>query len=184
MLEQLVLWRRLDLPGHDACRIRQLGASWIIEGTAVFAEEGRASRLSYDLICNEDWSSRKAQISGWAGQREIDLTIECDGYGLWQVNERTVASVEGLLDLDLGFTPATNTNAIRRLNLGVGEGVETVAAWLDTADWTLKPLEQSYKRAEPRLYRYHSPLHDYHADLTTDAFGLIVDYPDLWTQDG
>ena len=71
MLEQLVLWRRLDLPGHDACRIRQLGASWIIEGTAVFAEEGRPSRLSYDLICNEDWSSRKAQISGWASAYEI-----------------------------------------------------------------------------------------------------------------
>ncbi|MGP1256067.1 MAG: putative glycolipid-binding domain-containing protein [Kiloniellales bacterium] len=183
MLERLVLWRRLDLPGHDACRIRRQGTSWILEGTAVFAQQGRPSRLSYEVVCNEDWTSRTAQISGWSEDREIDLKIECDGYCLWTVNDRSVASVEGLVDLDLGFTPATNTNAIRRLDLAVGQRSDSVAAWLDTSDWALKRLEQSYERIAEDRYDYRSKLHGYRADLTTDAFGIVAEYPDLWSQE-
>jgi hypothetical protein len=64
-------------------------------------------------------------------------------------NDRPIDLTGGLLDVDLGFTPASNTNAIRRLDLGIGETTETIAVWLDTADWTVKPLTQSYERLSP-----------------------------------
>ena len=35
-----VLWRRLDTPGHDACRLVRNDAGWQLEGTAVFREDG------------------------------------------------------------------------------------------------------------------------------------------------
>ena len=85
-----------------------------------------------------------------------------------------------LLDVDLGFTPASNTNAIRRLDLRIGASAETTALWLDTDDWTLKPLHQIYTRTGPNRYDYASPQHDYRATLVTDDFGAVLTYPALW----
>jgi len=31
-----VLWRRLDTPGHDVCRLEKSDAGWKLEGVAVF----------------------------------------------------------------------------------------------------------------------------------------------------
>src|SRR5207244_2474062 len=35
-----ILWRRLDTPGHDACRLERSDAGWELDGTAVFREDG------------------------------------------------------------------------------------------------------------------------------------------------
>src|SRR4026207_452783 len=37
MAEQTMLWRRLDVPGHDACALRRIASGWRLEGTALFA---------------------------------------------------------------------------------------------------------------------------------------------------
>lgn len=83
-------------------------------------------------------------------------------------------------DIDLGFTPATNTNALRRMELKVGQAARTTALWLDTEDWSLKPLTQTYERLSETVYRYRSPRHAYEAELSVDPFGIVLDYPGLW----
>lgn len=95
--------------------------------------------------------------------------------------ERAVdAALNGLPDIDLAFTPASNTNAIRRLSLSDGETADSAAVWLDTADWTIKPLPQTYRRMHAGAYHYTSPLHGYSAVLTVEGFGIVTDYPGLW----
>jgi len=42
-----------------------------------------------------------------------------------------IGGVDALRDIDLGFTPATNMNAIKRLQLPIGEHAEFTAVWLD-----------------------------------------------------
>ena len=88
--------------------------------------------------------------------------------------------MRGLSDVDLGFTPASNTNAIRRMDLHEGFGADCVAVWFDTEDWTVKRLLQNYHRTGPQTYAYASPRHDYRATLVTDGFAAITDYPGLW----
>jgi hypothetical protein len=41
------LWRKLDAPGHDACRLRQLADGWELDGTSVFLSNGTAARVNY-----------------------------------------------------------------------------------------------------------------------------------------
>ncbi|WP_245739564.1 putative glycolipid-binding domain-containing protein [Thioclava dalianensis] len=176
-----VLWRRLDQPGYDACRIAATSQGWTIEGAAVFAQNGTAAHLAYRLFCDATWRSRGASVSGWVGHMSLDLTLERAGTDDWRVNGEIDPNMTGLDDIDLGFTPASNTNAIRRLDLSEGTGADCVAVWLDTEDWSVKRLPQSYHRTGPRTYAYVSPQHDYRATLVTDAFGAITDYPDLWT---
>lgn len=175
-----LLWRRLDAEGHDVCRIRQTPEGFEIEGTAVFAHAGEAASLAYRILCDAAWRSRSATIAGWIGEADFTLAIARAGEG-WRIDGAPAPTFAGLEDIDLGFTPASNLNAIRRLALPEGAEAQSVAVWLDTEDWTFKPLPQTYRRTGHNTYAYASPQHDYRATLTVDDFGAITHYPALWT---
>lgn len=178
-IERAVIWKRLDVPGMDACQFRSVPEGWEISGTAIFVSDGCPAKLAYEVACRNDWSTRSARVSGWIGKRSISLNLERPDAGDWRING-VAKHGAALADVDLGFTPATNTNAIRRLELPVGLEVETTALWLDTSDWELKPLRQTYQRKSNRILAYASPLHGYEADIEIDAFGVVVNYPGLW----
>ena len=180
----IVLWRRLDGEGHDACRFLALDDGWKIDGAAVFEHAGRAASLSYRLLCDRDWRSRGAAVSGWIGERRFQLVLERASEDEWRVNGEIDPTLSGLKDIDLGFTPASNTNAIRRFDLPVGATAQSVAVWLDTEDWTVKQLPQSYHRTGAHTFDYASPRHGYRATLGVDDFGAVTDYPHLWTMRG
>lgn len=179
MTHHAIFWRRLDCEGADACRVYGHDRGWLIEGFAAYRSGEITAALSYRVEIDADWTSRMAQISGFAGGRDIDLLIVRDDGG-WTVNGEAAPDVDGLIDIDLGFTPATNLNAIRRLDLDTDESAETTAAWLDTDDWRIKPLVQTYRRIGPKRYTYASPAHGYQAVLETDDFGRVTHYPGLW----
>lgn len=164
----------------DACRFQLGFDGWTISGTAIFLTDGSAAKLTYKVACRSDWSTRTATVCGWLGEKNISISLDRSGAGDWQLNGAPINGVSHLVDVDLGFTPATNTNAIRRLNVQPGQEVETTALWLDTSDWMVKPLRQTYRRKSPNVFAYSSPEHQYFADITTDAFGVVVDYPGLW----
>ena len=88
--------------------------------------------------------------------------------------------LEGLVDLDLGFTPATNLFPLRRLALGVGEGAEAAAAWLDEERWVIRRLPQRYERRADDAWWYEAPDGGYAGLLRVNADGFITDYPGLW----
>lgn len=176
-----ILWRRLDVPGHDACRISFEDGRWKIEGTAVCLEAGAVSCMNYHVQCDEFWRTERAVVKGWTGDKTLSLSIDRNRDGRWKINDRPADHLKGLLDIDLGFTPSTNTIAVRRMGLAVGEASPVAAAWIDTTDWELKKIEQSYKRLTETTFDYRSPDHGYHETLTVDSFGLVLDYPGLWT---
>lgn len=175
-----VFWRRLDQEGSDACRFIETSGGWTIEGAAVFVHEGSPANLGYRLVCDQEWGSLKASVSGWVGNSNFRLLVERAGNGAWSVNGEIDESLHGLKDIDLGFTPASNTNAIRRLNLSEGDQAQSVALWLDTADWAVKPLPQIYRNIHEELYEYESPQSNFRAFLNIDDFGIILKYPNLW----
>ncbi|TQV81961.1 putative glycolipid-binding domain-containing protein [Denitrobaculum tricleocarpae] len=177
-----VLWRRLDIEGMDACSFERSAGGYLISGTALFQDHSGPALITYQVSCNADWSSQSARVSGWTGSEKRDFTVERCAKGQWYSDGEKIAGVDALLDIDLGFTPATNTNALKRLRLEIGQQAETTAVWLDTEDWRFKPLKQVYHRLSETEYAYSSPSHDYAANLVTDAFEIIRSYPQLWTE--
>ncbi|MDW3208128.1 MAG: putative glycolipid-binding domain-containing protein [Alphaproteobacteria bacterium] len=177
--DRTIFWKRLDVDGSEACGIRRRAdGGWAVDGTANFVEESEVASLAYTIRCAPDWTSEQAQVTGWHGSRDVDIALSREGDGGWSLNGARLDGVAGARDVDLGFTPATNTLAIRRLRLAVGARAEVTALWLDTQDWQVKPLVQSYERLQERVYRYTSP--GYRFDLQVDDFGLVIDYPGLW----
>jgi hypothetical protein len=86
------------------------------------------------------------------------------------------------VDIDLGFTPATNTLPIRRLALGIGESARVRSAWLRFPELRLEPLEQVYTRQAERSFRYRSLVDGelFIARLDTDMLGWVIRYEGLW----
>src|SRR5690349_17384554 len=128
---ETILWRRLDVPGHDACRLQKIDAGWMLEGTSVSLEESVVIRLNYQVRCDDAWRSTDAEIDGWLGARPVAIRITHTAGGDWVINGNVVDGLNDCIDLDLGFTPSTNTLALRRLNLADGQAEDAPAAWLD-----------------------------------------------------
>jgi hypothetical protein len=178
-----VIWKRRDLLGLESCRLHQVGDGWRLEGAAVFIHDARACRLDYLVDCDGDWIARAAVVTGWVGDRNVDVTVARDDEFIWTLNGQVAPEVEGCSDLDLNFSPATNTLPIRRLEPEVGAVVAVRAAWLRFPGFTLEPLEQTYTRMDLLRYRYESGGGNFVAELTVDDPGLVIEYGEIWSRE-
>ncbi|MHB9029995.1 MAG: putative glycolipid-binding domain-containing protein [Candidatus Latescibacterota bacterium] len=175
-----ILWRRLNTPGHDACRLVRSAAGWRLEGAAVFRQEGGVAQLAYDVKCDLAWRTQLAHVRGWLGANSREFSIARTNTGIWTARGVAVPDLENCVDLDFGFTPATNLIQFRRLALDVGKAAEAPVAWFDVSAKTLVRLPQRYERRTEKTYWYESPSVGYAAFLEIDAIGFIRKYPGLW----
>ena len=175
-------WRRLDTPGHDACRVFRIADGLQLEGSAVFRHDGGAACIHYAVTCDADWRSRSGRVRGWIGDRDWDLRIDRAASGAWLLNDvaATVPGLERCEDLDFGFTPATNLLQLRRSSLKIGGTAAVPAAWVDLPDAKLSFLPQRYRRDGEATYWYESPTASYEAQLEIASSGFVRVYPGLW----
>jgi hypothetical protein len=151
-----------------------------LAGTAVFAHENAPCRLDYQVDCDAQWQTRQVLVRGWVGQQEIELEIVVDAAQRWWINGVEAVTVAHCIDIDLNFSPVTNTLPLRRVPLAIGEEVAVTAAWLRFPAFDLVPLDQIYRRTDEAHYHYTSNGGSFSADLTVNTAGLVVDYPGLW----
>lgn len=175
-----MLWRRLDTPGHDACRLEQSDAGWRLQGTAVFRHDVLPARLDYLVECDPAWCTLRGQVSGWLGAQSIELAIARTAGGGWTLNGTLLPGLVGCVDLDLSFTPATNLLPVRRLGLAAGQGAAAPAAWLNLSAGTLEALPQHYERRDAATYWYEAPSVGYAGLLEVTSAGFVRRYPGLW----
>ena len=175
-------WRRLDVPGREDARIKQTSAGWRLTGRLHVEEEGVLARLRYEIDCDAEWRTRSAVIEGEASGQAVRFVLATDGSGRWTRDGQALPELTGALDVDLGFTPATNTLPIRRLALAVGETAPVRSAWLRFPELRLEPLEQTYAREAERVYRYEAQVdgEPFTARLDTDDCGRVLRYEGLW----
>lgn len=173
-------WRKLDHPGHDCCRLLAVPGGWRLSGAAVFLEARRACLLHYEVTADRAFRSKRARVIGCFGKRAIDIEIRSAGIGRWRVEGEIRSDLDDCLDIDLGFTPATNLLVIRRLALAVGEQAEAPAAYLELPRMRFIALPQHYRRTTRTEYAYESPTAGYAGTLRVTPLGAVVRYPGLF----
>jgi hypothetical protein len=182
--ELAVLWRRLDAPGHDACRFRVEPDRQLVKGTAVFLHEGAVTCLSYRLESDGRGRTLQGKVHGHVGAAVVDLVIERAGdeRNLWRVNGAVVPGLEACAHLDFGFTPATNFPQLFTLGLQPGQAAELLVAWLDVPvpAGPLRALPQHYRRRDEVRYAYAAPTVPYEGELVVTPAGIVRHYPGLW----
>ncbi|WP_446902011.1 putative glycolipid-binding domain-containing protein [Burkholderia sp. YIM B11467] len=163
------------------CRLVESRTGIDLSGSVSGAIDGTPFRIDYAIACGTDWLTRSARVIRWVGTLPPQqLDIACEG-GRWTIDGVDTPALAGATDIDLGFSPSTNTLPIRRLALAVGDSAAIRTAWLRFPDFDLVRGEQRYTRTAPHVYRYESGT--YAADIAIDEAGLVTDY-DEWRRVG
>lgn len=171
------LWRKVDSPGHDSCRFFSVANGYRLLGAAVFLEGGQACHLQYDVVADAGFRTTRAAVAGFVGNQSVNVRISARGKH-WQVDGKSMPALAGCLDVDLGFTPATNLLPLRRLALRVGQEADAPAAYLAFPAMQFTLLPQRYKRLSGTDYDYQAP--GYRGTLRVSAIGAVEQYPGLF----
>jgi len=162
-------WGRGEPEGEDVGSIdavefvRERRRSWGVSMYLSFDARWRCDFAFVNLISRTPWES---------------VTLARDGDEDWIVSGRRRRSLHGCVELDIATTPLTNTFAIRRLGLKVGQEAMIKVAWVDVPSLHVVPAEQGYRRIADDRYEFW-PLGGRTYRLTVDADDLVVNYEDF-----
>jgi uncharacterized protein len=187
-----VLWQRIDSPGSEWCVVERTSSGWRLHGIVITEVATVPVLVHYAVALATDWSTRAVEIVMRAGDaikpRELRLTVAPDHR--WQIAREPspdpttpqddLLALHGLIDVDLGFSPVTNTLPIRRLDPAIGEAVALTAVWVRFPELTIEPLPQRYIRLAERRYRYESAGGAFVAEIEVDDLGLVTTYDGGW----
>jgi len=177
---QTILWQRLDRAGHEFACLKGANSTWTLAGAAVFVHDPQPCHLDYKIACDGAWKTVSASVTGWLGDKAIEIDISVDESERWLINGAECNTVAGCTDIDLNFSPSTNLLPIRRLNLKIGEEADVHAAWLRFPSFTLERLDQRYRRIGNDTYRYESAGGAFVTELKVNSVGFVTSYPYFW----
>ena len=174
-----VLWRNRRDGGLDRCMLSAMPSGWRLSGTALLAVGGVPCEVRYTVMADDAWRTRQVgmHVQG-LGEEDQRLALTADGEGSWLAGKEPVPALAGALDVDMAVTAATNTLAIRRSALTVGEVADLVVVYVRFPELTLEPMQQRYERVSEDVYHYSKP--GFAAQLRVDDEGLVLDYEGAW----
>ena len=178
-MTEFAAWMRLDKPGRDAALLRLSYGGWLLRGAATFYDDSGSAAVAYQVEVDACWETRRGVISGLLGDQVVQHEIRRDSTG-WRLNGVRIESLKHLVDLDFGFTPATNVLQLSRIALKVGERADVPVVWFDLDRTSLTELPQRYERRGETSYWYEAPTVPYQAMLEIAPNGLVRSYPGLW----
>jgi hypothetical protein len=178
-VSEFAAWRRLDRPGGDAALLRPYAGGWLLQGAAAFDHEAGPASVAYQVEVDARWETKRGILSGFLGDKTVRQEILRDERG-WRLNDVLVEGLEHLVDLDYGFTPATNVLQLSRIRLALAQKADVPVAWFDLDSASLIELPQSYERRGETTYWYEAPTVPYQALLEIAPNGFVRSYPDLW----
>lgn len=167
-------WRGIESPS-----IERLGLSTDDGVTARSTVEDGDQRYEYEVVLTPSWVFQTLQLRSHEGRR-LDLRRGDDG--VWHADGEQRPDLTDAVDIDLAFSPFTNTLPIRRLGLMVGTAAEIVTAYVDAPSLRVLPDPQRYTRVSADQYLYESLDSDFARQITVDPDGFVVAYPGLFSR--
>jgi hypothetical protein len=178
-VSQSAVWKRLDRPGRDAALLQARAGGWLLQGAAAFDHELGSAVVAYEVQVNSRLETTRGALSGFLGGALVRHEILRDEGG-WLLDGVPARGLEHLVDLDFGFTPATNVLQLTHMELPPGGKAELPVAWFDLDSAALTELPQTYERRSGTSYWYEAPTVPYQALLEIAPNGFVRSYPGLW----
>ena len=177
---QSIVWRQLDETGLEYAKLVAIDSEWYLTGSVVVVQDTMPCELRYRVVIDQRWHTVSADIRGTLGLQPVSIQIANDPQLGWAMNGGLCAGLDACIDIDLSFTPATNTLPIRRLDLTVGDSADVSVAWLRFPEMSLERMDQRYTRTGESTYRFESGGGTFVREITVNAEGVVVSYPGLW----
>jgi len=174
-----VRWHAVTGNGIEQLDLRFNDASIEAVGTVVGDRNEARFGLRYRIRCDRNWCVREAIVEA---SFLPPLHLIADGKGRWRKDSgEAIPALDGCVDVDIAATPYTNTLPIRRLGLSQGERRQIRVAYVSAPDLGLSPVDQAYTCITPmQQYRYEGLSSGFSTEITVDADGLVLEYPELF----
>lgn len=181
-LPDTAAWRHHEARvGFETAWFRTEPDGFRLSGCTTGLEDGQTWAVSYEIVADDGWRTRWAQVLERSSAGSASLRLDVDRTGRWSVNGTPDPALDGLVDVDLESSALTNTLPVHRLVLP--HEVETPApAVYVRLGLGVQRLEQTYRRLDdgpPHRFAYTSPAFDFTCDLVYDEAGLVTDYPGI-----
>ena len=177
---QTILWRNDKFQMVEYCAFREIGNRYQFDGVVLTVVEDKPVRIGYQAVFDRQCLTQSVTVDAIGGSGEQHLQLVVDEHRTWFWNGKELPECSGFSDVDLGFSPVTNTLPIRRLNLQPGESQTISAAWVRFPEFDVIPFPQRYTRMETNRYLYESLLSDFKAELVVNELGLVQQYGQYW----
>lgn len=171
------VWSSLDIPTQG------LEYAWFKEqsahGTILrLDDDGLPFQVTYRFTWNQSFILSDAVIETWKKNQKSTLTLNYRGQ--WHNHTGALAGFDRCVDLDLWPTPLTNTFAIKRLNMSMGESREIEVLWIEAPSLRFKKVKQRYTRTKNDFYLFEDLDSGFKAEIQFDSDGLVLHYPNLF----
>ena len=183
-MERNIVWSRLDEPGMDPLHLIEEQHGITANGLILAVKENVPYRMGYTVHCDTSWHVREVRVE-ILNSSTPQIHLKANGKGHWTTGTgERVALLDGCIDVDISATPFTNTVAIQRLGLAVGEVAEITVAYINVPTMQVTAVKQRYTRLESNddgdHYQYAGYPSGYQAELVVDRDRLVIAYPELF----
>ena len=176
-------WRLASGAGSETATLSREASGWVFHGHITRTVAEARIEAEYVVICDPRWNTLTAKVVVSDGRRNWTLDLANEN-GFWFKNGKRYPAVDGCTDVDLEWSPATNTLPIRRINIPVGgESGLVTAAWIRFPELAVQVLPQTYRRIAEDSYMYRSHGDAFQALITVDQDHLVIDYEGLWNRE-
>ena len=145
-----------------------------LAGTVLTKRDKLPLEIRYVILTDNSWAPRDVGVHILGGESDARLALAADGRGNWTLDKKPLDDFDGCVDIDFGFTPGTNTLAINRLGLDIGESRQVQALWIGYPGEPVTVSSQSYTRLDDRRYDYVNP--DFKDEILLNEDGLVESY--------
>ena len=172
-----IMWQGLNAPSLERCIVTPRNHGIEFDGLILQAHKEVAYVVRYRIRVDEAWTTREVELElENGGSRTLSLMRNAAGH--WWRDGQRLNRFDDCVDVDLEWSPSTNTLPIRRLDLAIGQTAPVTAAWIQLPFLEIQRLDQSYERLAVDRYRYRSG--SFTADLAVDLDGVVLEYGVNW----
>lgn len=125
-----VSWASLEETGAERLTLAETGAGYLAEGTLVGSGTGSSACGRYEIALSPTWQVTRVAAAWEQGGRRQSLSLQTESSGIWRSPAAPEPALTGCTDVDIAWTPFTNTLPIRRLGLSPGEGREIQVVYI------------------------------------------------------
>lgn len=175
--ERRLSWIWSDRPGLESLRLVQDEAGARADGRVLIVLDGTPLSVHYHVAHDPSWNLRSAEVElEHAGARRT-LALARDARGRWSRDGSECPELAGCEDVDLMFSPYTNTPVLLARPLAPGGERILRAAWVTVPELAVRVAEQEYTRlGTGERYRYRNRTSGFTGELTLDPDGLVREY--------
>ena len=178
-----MVWQAWSGVSLESCRLVPSGDGVRAQSVALGVEAGTPWAVRYTLRCDAGWRTRELLVESLAGD-DGPLSLTGDGTGRWTgARGEHLPTLDGCLDVDLTSTAFTNTLPIRRLEMAPGWSEEITVVYVVLPELEVSVARQRYhcltRGPEGGRYRCEHVATGFTAEISVDADGLVIDYPQI-----